>query len=124
MSKPSRASRTAGARVVLIDGYAAAWIARGDRQLLVALPAEEPDRSRHAQALATELVRLASRPGSDRPGWLIAEINGQPAATSAPAAALLDAGFVSSSQGLQLRVARRRVTPALEEPLHDGAEDA
>ena len=39
-----RASRSAGARVVLVDGRLAAWIARGDRQLLSALPEEEPDR--------------------------------------------------------------------------------
>ena len=31
-----RASRSAGARMVLVDGHLAAWIARGDRQLLAA----------------------------------------------------------------------------------------
>ena len=55
----SRASRSAGARVVLVDGRCAAWIARGDRQLLIALPEEEPERSRIGRALARELVRLA-----------------------------------------------------------------
>ena len=33
-----KASRVAGARVVLVDGHAVCWIGRGDRQLLVAVP--------------------------------------------------------------------------------------
>ncbi len=67
-----------GARVVLVDGRLAAWIARGDRQLLAALPAEEPDRSRVGRALARELVRIAYDEPAERRGWLIAEINGAP----------------------------------------------
>ena len=54
-----KASRVAGARVVLVDGHAVAWIARGDRQLLVAVPEDDPDRTARARALARELVRLA-----------------------------------------------------------------
>ena len=41
-----KATRTAGARVVLVNGQLAAWIGRGDRQLIVSLPADEPERSR------------------------------------------------------------------------------
>ncbi|MEP7117050.1 MAG: crosslink repair DNA glycosylase YcaQ family protein, partial [Acidobacteriota bacterium] len=102
----ARASRVAGARVVLVDGYAVAWIARGDRQLLVALSDEEPERGRRGRALAQELVRLAHQSAADRRGWLIAEINGTPAASSAVAAYLVEAGFAVTSGGLQLRVAR------------------
>ena len=101
-----RASRVAGARVVLVDGYAAAWIARGDRQLLVAVPDDDPDRSRRCTALSRELVRLAHVPGSNRAGWLIADINGEPAASSALASYLVAAGFALTSGGLQLRVPR------------------
>ena len=103
---PVRASRVAGARVVVIDGWATAWIARGDRQLLVSLPADEPDRGRHARALAGELVRLAHRAPDGRRGWLIAEVNGGPAVTSPIAEACVAAGFDVTAGGLQLRVAR------------------
>ncbi len=120
-----RASRVAGARVVLVDGHATAWIARGDRQLLVALPAEEPDRGRHARALAGELVRLAETSLADRRGWLIAEVNGEPAVASVVAAAFVEAGFAITSSGLQLRVARRAVpAPAADEATHHDDETA
>lgn len=103
----ARASRVSGARVVLVDGHATAWIARGNRQLLVALPAEEPDRGRRLRQLARELVRLAHASPEERRGWLIAEVNGAPAGTSPVAAAFVEAGFVATAGGLQLRVARR-----------------
>jgi ATP-dependent helicase Lhr and Lhr-like helicase len=106
-----RASRVAGARVVLVDGHATAWIARGNRQLLVALPAEEPDRGRRGRALAHELVRLAQESPEERRGWLIADINGEPAVASTVAAYFVDAGFDPTSGGLQLRVARRIAAP-------------
>ena len=121
-----RASRVAGARVVLVDGHATAWIARGDRQLLVALAAEEPDRGRRARALARELVRLAETSLADRRGWLIAEVNGEPAVASQVAAAFVEAGFDITSGGLQLRVARRASSPTAEAPapLDDETADA
>ena len=109
-----RASRVAGARVVLVDGHATAWIARGDRQLLIALPDEEPERGRLGRALARELVRVAQQSTADRRGWLIAEINAAPAIASPLAAYFVEAGFAVSSGGLQLRVERRRTAP------HDG----
>jgi ATP-dependent Lhr-like helicase len=102
-----RASRSAGARVVLVDGHLAAWIARGDRQLLAALPAEEPDRSRIGRALALELVRLAWDDPAERRGWLIAEVNGGPAASGPLGPLLIEHGFSATSTGLQLRVPRR-----------------
>ena len=85
----------------------AAWIARGNRQVLTSLPAEEPDRSRVGRSLARELVRLAHDDPAERRGWLIAEINGGPAAASPLAPFLLEAGFAATSGGLQLRVPRR-----------------
>jgi ATP-dependent Lhr-like helicase len=93
--------------VVLIDGALIAWIARGDRQLLTALPGEEPDRSRVGRALARELVRLAYDDPAERRGWLIAEINGAAAAASPLASHLIEAGFAATSGGLQLRVPKR-----------------
>jgi ATP-dependent Lhr-like helicase len=105
-SPAARASRVAGARVVLVDGHAVAWIARGDRQLLVAVPDDEPERGRRGRALARELVRAAQHSTAERRGWLIAELNGQPAPVSPFAAWFVDAGFAITSGGLQLRVPR------------------
>jgi ATP-dependent Lhr-like helicase len=119
-----RATRSAGARVVLVDGHAAAWIARGDRQLLANIPADEPDRSRIGRALALELVRLAHEAPDDRRGWLIAEINGQLATAHLAAMFLLEAGFVATSGGLQLRVPRRTASRAEPAPPGGGATDA
>ncbi|MGE3858307.1 MAG: crosslink repair DNA glycosylase YcaQ family protein [Dehalococcoidia bacterium] len=100
------ASRAAGARVVLVGGRVAAWIGRGRRQLLVALPDAEPDRSAAGRALAAELVRVGRTGPEGLRGWLIEEINGAPAAGDDFAPYLLDAGFTQSGRHLQLRVAR------------------
>ena len=113
-----KASRVAGARVVLVDGHAVAWIGRGDRQLLVSVPEEEPERSRRARTLARELVRLAHASAAEHRGWLIAELNGEPATTSPLARYFAEAGFAATSGGLQLRVPRRA------SPLAPGPEPA
>lgn len=101
------ATRTAGARVIIVSGRAAAWIGRGDRQLVVALPDDEPERSRIGRAMARELVDIAQRAPEGRRGWLIEEINGRPAALDRSSEFLLRAGFTATSMGLQLRVPRR-----------------
>ena len=101
-----RASRSAGARVVLVDGQLIAWIARGDRVMLLSLPPDEPERSRAGRALAQELVALAHRAPEAARGWLIEEINAAPAASDPAAAFLLEAGFAATALGLQLRVSR------------------
>jgi ATP-dependent Lhr-like helicase len=105
------ASRSAGARVMLTGGWPAAWIARGDRQLLILLPEEEPDRSRTGRALAAALVAAARRMPEGQQGWLIEAINGAPAASRAEAAYLTEAGFAATGFGLQLRVPRRKPDP-------------
>ena len=102
-----KATRTAGARVVLVNGQLAAWVGRGDRQLIVSLPADQPERSRAGRALARELVRIATHAPEGRRGWLIEEINGQPAATDPSSQFLIEHGFAATSMGLQLRVAKR-----------------
>ena len=118
-----RATRSAGARVILVDGHPAAWVARGDRQLLASLPPDEPDRSRTARAIGRELVRLAHAAPDGQRGWLLAEVNGRPAATSVLAEACVDAGFAITSGGLQLRVAKRPRPDADPSPT-TGAPDA
>jgi len=114
------ATRTAGARVVIVSGHAAAWISRGDRQLVVALPGDEPERSRIGRAMARELVAIAQRAPDGRRGWLIEEINGQPAAQDPSSRFLLDAGFAVTALGLQLRVPKR---PAIVDAVDAAVDD-
>ncbi|HWI17944.1 MAG TPA: crosslink repair DNA glycosylase YcaQ family protein [Vicinamibacterales bacterium] len=104
----ARATRTAGARVVIVNGRAAAWIGRGDRQLIVCVPNDEPERSKIGRAMARELVAVAQRAPEGRRGWLIEEINGRRAAEDPASQFLIDAGFSATSMGLQLRVPKRR----------------
>ncbi len=106
------ATRTAGARVVIVNGRMAAWISRGDRQLIVCLPDDEPERSRVGRAVARELVAIAHRAPEGRRGWLIEDINGKPPIQHPASQFLLDGGFTSTAMGLQLRVMRRRADAA------------
>jgi ATP-dependent Lhr-like helicase len=103
---PLRASRSAGARVVLVDGAAVAWLARGGRALLLALPPDEPERTRAGQAVARALARLGHEGPPGRRGLLLAEINGADAAAAPEAHCFTAAGFVPTAGGLQLRVPR------------------
>ena len=105
-SRSGHATRTAGARVVIVNGRLAAWIGRGDRQLIAWLPDDEPERSTVGRALARELVAIARRAPEGRRGWLIEEINGRPAIDDPASQYLLEHGFVSSAMGLQLRPVR------------------
>lgn len=105
--RSGQATRTAGARVVIVNGRAAAWISRGDRQLVVCLPDDEPERSRVGRAMAKEMVEIAFRAPDGRRGWLIEEINGKPAIEDPASQYLIEHGFSSSAMGLQLRVPRR-----------------
>ena len=109
------ATRTAGSRVVIVNGRAAAWIGRGDRQLIVSLPDDEPERSRVGRAMAREMKEIAHRAREGRRGWLIEEINGRPAIEDPASQYLIDAGFLPSAMGLQLRVPRRSALTADEE---------
>ena len=105
-TRSGQASRSAGTRVVIVNGRLAAWISRGDRQLIVALPDDEPERSQIGRALARELVAIAQRAPEGRRGWLIEEINGGPAAQHPASQFLLEAGFSATAMGVQLRPMR------------------
>ena len=105
-SRSGQASRSAGARVVIVNGRLAAWISRGDRQLIVAVPDDEPERSQIGRALARELVAIAQRGPEGRRGWLIEDINGAAAAQHPASQFLLEAGFTATAMGLQLRPMR------------------
>jgi hypothetical protein len=116
-------TRAAGALVVLVDGRAAAYLRRGERELLLFLPEAEPLRSRVGREVARMLLHLAAtREG--RRGMLIAEINGA-AATAHPAARLfVEEGFAATAMGIQARTdkLRPRGYGLLDAPatLHDG----
>jgi ATP-dependent helicase Lhr and Lhr-like helicase len=99
------ATRSVGTRVVLADGELTAWLGRGDRQMLVWLPEDEPQRSRAARALASELARLADA-AYGRQGLLVAEINGVAIAGHPLERYLAEAGFVPGAMGMAK--ARRR----------------
>jgi ATP-dependent Lhr-like helicase len=95
-------TRTVGASVVLVDGALAAYLARGDRQLLTWIPDDEPRRSRIARAVAAVLLERA-RSGGDTPrGMLIEEIDGVPAALHPLAPVFVEAGFIAGAMGLQM----------------------
>ena len=93
-----RPTRSAGTLVVLVDGRLAAWIGRGDRQVLAWLPEDEPRRQHTARAVATELNRLATE--SPRQGLLVADVNGVPVADHPLAPYLDDVGFTRGAMGM------------------------
>jgi ATP-dependent Lhr-like helicase len=96
-------TRSVGALVVLVDGAAAAYLRRGERELLLFLGDAEPQRSRTGRAVARTLVDLSRGREPGRRGLLIAEINGV-AATTHPAARLfVDEGFAIGATGLHVR---------------------
>jgi ATP-dependent helicase Lhr and Lhr-like helicase len=93
------ATRSVGTRVVLVDGELTAWLSRGDRQMVVWLPEDEPSRSRAARALASELARLADA-ACGRQGLLVAEVNGASISGHPLESFLAEAGFVSGAMGM------------------------
>jgi ATP-dependent Lhr-like helicase len=104
-SAPRVLTRAVYAEVILRNGELVAWLRRGNPNLLVFLPAEEPERSQAAVGLAhflcargQERMRLSSHEGV-----LITTINGQPVAAHFMARFLMDAGFHPGPLGMHLR---------------------
>jgi hypothetical protein len=92
-----------GARVILVDGAAAAYLRRGERELLLFLPDGEPQRSRVAREVARMLLHLAMAREEGRRGMLIVEINGESAAAHPAARLFIEEGFIAGALGLQAR---------------------
>jgi ATP-dependent helicase Lhr and Lhr-like helicase len=110
----SSLTRSVGARVVLCDGALVAYLRRGNPNVQVFLPEEEPGRGQVARALAEFLVaRVQGERGeedvSGRAGMLIATVNGVAVGESVMARSLLDAGFVAGAMGFNVR----RMLPSL-----------
>lgn len=112
----STLTRSVGAKVILCDGALVAYLRRGNPNLQVWLPEEEPQRSQVARSLAEFLVGRVREEGSREQGtgnspggMLIASLNGVAAAESPMARFLLDAGFQAGAMGFNVR----RHLPAL-----------
>jgi ATP-dependent Lhr-like helicase len=95
-------TRSVGATVVLVDGALAAYLARGDRQLLTFLPDAEPQRTKFAKAIARSLRERSRIPvGEDQAprGMLIEEIDGVPPSAHPLAPYLARTGFQTGALG-------------------------
>jgi ATP-dependent helicase Lhr and Lhr-like helicase len=103
----SSLTRSVGARVILCDGALVAYLRRGNPNVQVFLPEEEPGRGKVARALAEFLVaRVRGDREEDvagRAGMLISTVNGVSVAENEMARALLDAGFVAGAMGFNVR---------------------
>ena len=105
-SSQSPLARVLGGKVILVDGMLAAYWRKGNPQISVFLPDEEPNRSRVARALAAALREVALRgrqlatPGDHHGrGLLIGQIGLTPVMSHPLAPFLLEAGFVSGTLG-------------------------
>ncbi len=108
-------TRTVGSRVILADGALTAYTRRGNPNLQLFLPEEDPARTQVMRALARHLVVMAqsssNRLNEDpaeahntgRIGLLIQTINNVPVAEHPMAKHLLDAGFQAAPTGFNLR---------------------
>jgi len=104
-SAPRILTRAVYAEVILRNGELVAWLKRGNPNLLVFLPAEEPERSQVASGLAHFLCGRGQERmrASNHEGVLITTINGQPVAAHSMARFLMDAGFHPGPLGMHLR---------------------
>jgi ATP-dependent helicase Lhr and Lhr-like helicase len=102
---PRILTRAAYAEVVLRNGELVAWLRRGNPNILVFLPAEEPERGQVAAGLAHFMCSRGQQKmrTSGHQGVLITTINGQPVAAHPMASYLMDAGFHPGPLGMQLR---------------------
>jgi ATP-dependent Lhr-like helicase len=101
-------TRSVGARIVIVNGAAAAYLRRGERELLLFLPDAEPMRSQVIRQTAQALMEIAATAPEGRRGMLLTEINGVPATTHIAARLFIEAGFASTAMGLQARTERLR----------------
>ena len=104
-SAPRVLTRASYAEVILRNGQLVAWLRRGNPNLLIFLPGEEPERSQTAAGLAHFICGRGQQRmrGNNHEGVLITTINGQPVAAHPMARFLMDAGFHPGPLGMHLR---------------------
>jgi len=93
-------ARAAGANVVLVNGRLTAFFRRGNAAMRVFLPAEEPERSQVARALAGKLAEVAVRWQGRRSGLLIGTEGEEMGFLGR---FLEESGFVATAAGWQMR---------------------
>ena len=101
-------TRSVGASVVLRNGEMVAYLRRGNPNLQIFLPEEEPERTHAARDVAEFLVEITqremtARDGDRSAGLLVAQINGQSAGTHLLAKFLQEAGFHAAPNGFNVR---------------------
>jgi len=112
-----------GASVILVNGALACYVSRGEKQLHVFLPEDEPERTHVAREVArtvADRVRLGARKA-----MLVTEISGKPTSEHPLAPFLIDEGFIATAMGFQLR-RRFGAAAVVAEPADadlDGDED-
>ncbi len=123
-SAPRILTRAAYAEVILRNGQLVAWLRRNNPNVLVFLPADEPERSQVAAGLAHFLCARGQERmrGGSHQGVLITTINGQPVAAHPMARFLMDAGFHPGPLGMHLRRIPLAITHH-EPSQHDAASE-
>ncbi len=101
--------RSAGAQVILINGFLAAYLMRGEKSLLTFFNREDPAYLSYAEGVAKALADEV-KTGKRRAIYLT-EIDGEAPEKSLLAPALLREGFVAYPQGWQCKV-RGEIKPA------------
>jgi ATP-dependent Lhr-like helicase len=96
-------ARTSGASVLLVAGELIAYLRRGNPAIKLWIPAPQPERDEYARSAARELARVALLRQSPRAGLLISEINSRPAREHFFGQFLVEAGFVLTALGYQMR---------------------
>jgi ATP-dependent helicase Lhr and Lhr-like helicase len=101
----SSLTRSVGARVILCDGALVAYLRRGNPNVQMFLPEEEPQRSQVARSVAEFLVTRVhdDEDATGRGGMLISSVNGVAVAEHWMARFLLDAGFAAGAMGFNVR---------------------
>ncbi len=107
-----RASRSAGASVLIADGHLLGTTSPGGGHLTTYLPPDEPDRSLAITTIAQALVAAAV----DGPPLVLTKIDDSSVASSELTTALRAVGFESTSRGLLYRDYPSAPMPRLRRP--------